>query len=240
MRDIDLALHLPLRYEDETRIVRDRRRCATATTAQVEGVGHRLRASSSGRAASSSSRIADDSGDLVLRFLHFYPSHQKTLARGERVRVRGEVRGGFFGREMVHPAFKAVDADTPLPTALTPVYPSTRAAAAGLPAQGDRRRRCARADLDEHAAGRASCRRACRPCARRCVACTTRRPTSTLATLEDRSHPAWQRLKFEELLAQQLSQLQAQRERAAPARAGARAARAARCTSACSPRCRSR
>ena len=41
------------------------------------------------------------------------------------MRVRGEVRGGFFGLEMVHPTFKAVGGDTPLPTALTPVYPTT-------------------------------------------------------------------------------------------------------------------
>jgi ATP-dependent DNA helicase RecG len=47
----------------------------------------------------------------VLRFLHFYPSHQKALAAGTRVRVRGEARGGFFGLEMVHPAFKAVSAE---------------------------------------------------------------------------------------------------------------------------------
>jgi len=59
-------------------------------------------------------RLADDSGELVLRLLHFYPSHQKTLAAGQLVRARGEVRGGFFGREMVHPEFRAVSADTAL------------------------------------------------------------------------------------------------------------------------------
>ena len=64
-------------------------------------------------------------------------------------------------------------------------------------------------------------------------------PDVPLATLEDRSHPAWQRLKAEELLAQQLSQLQSKRERAAlRAPALARAA-ARRCTSNCWRRCRS-
>ena len=61
----------------------------------------------------------------MLRLLHFYPSNQKTLAVGQRVRARGEVRGGFFGREMVHPEFRAVTAETALPQALTPVYPSS-------------------------------------------------------------------------------------------------------------------
>jgi ATP-dependent DNA helicase RecG len=71
----------------------------------------------------------------VLRFFHFYPSQQKALAPGRRVRVFGEVREGHFGREIVHPQFKVVEPDAPLPDRLTPVYPTT----AGL-----RRRRCAR------------------------------------------------------------------------------------------------
>ena len=84
----------------------------------------------------------------MLRFLHFYPSHQKALAEGARVRVRGEARGGFFGLEMVHPSFKAVDEGAPLARALTPVYPTSaqlpqaylrKAVASGL----------ARADLSE-------------------------------------------------------------------------------------------
>ena len=70
-------------------------------------------------------RLNDGTDDLVLRFLHFYPSHQKSLAEGARVRVRGEARGGFFGLEMVHPSFKAVDGSTPLAAALTPVYPTS-------------------------------------------------------------------------------------------------------------------
>ena len=146
-----------------------------------------------------------------MRFLHFYPSQQKSLAVGRRVRARGEARGGFFGLEMVHPVARVVTAGTPLPTSLTPVYPSTvqlsqavlrKAVAAGR----------ARADLDEHLppgivpAGLPTLRQALdhlhEPA-----------PGLDAAALEDRSHPAWQRLKFEELLAQQLSQLLAQRER---------------------------
>src|SRR3990167_1996375 len=126
LRDIDLALHLPLRYEDETRLtpiasLRD------GETAQVEGSVRDCQIQFRPR-RQLVVRLADDSGDeLVLRFLHFYPSHQKALAAGKRLRVRGEARGGFFGLEMVHPAFKPVGEDTPLASALTPVYPTSAA-----------------------------------------------------------------------------------------------------------------
>ena len=122
VRDIDLALHLPLRYEDETRITRHRR-CARRRHGAGGGHGRECRVESAPR-RQLVVRLADDSGELVLRFLHFYPSHQKTLAVGARVRVRGEVRGGFLGREMVHPVVKPWPARA-LPTALTPVYPTS-------------------------------------------------------------------------------------------------------------------
>ncbi|MEO6030306.1 MAG: ATP-dependent DNA helicase RecG [Burkholderiaceae bacterium] len=209
LRPIDLALHLPMRYEDETRItpiaaLRD------GDVAQVEGVVRDCEVQLRGR-RQLVVRLHDGSEDLMLRFLHFYPSHQKTFAPGRRLRVRGEARGGFFGLEMVHPSFHAVADDTPLATALTPVYPASaqlpqsylrKAVASGLE----------RADLREllpdgvAPAGLPSLREALHflhhPA-----------PNVSLATLEDHSHPAWQRLKFEELLAQQLSQLEAKRAR---------------------------
>ena len=210
-RDIDLALHLPLRYEDETTLaaigsLRD------GDTAQVEGTVRHCEVQLRGR-RQLVARIVDDAGDeLVLRFLHFYPSHQKSLAEGHRVRARGEARGGFFGLEMVHPSFKGVADDTPLPSVLTPVYPSS----AALP-QSYLRRAVAsglqRADLSGIIppslvpAGMATLRESL---------LFLHHPTANVAmtTLEDHSHPAWQRLKFEELLAQQLSQLQAKQARA--------------------------
>lgn len=208
-RAIDLALHLPMRYEDETRLtaigaLRD------GMTAQIEGVVTDCEVQIRGR-RQLVARVHDGADDLVLRFLHFYPSHQKALAVGQRVRVRGEARGGFFGLEMVHPSFRAIDEGAPLPTALTPVYPTSaqlpqaylrKAVAAGL----------ARADLsallppEVVPRGMTSLRDALN---------LLHHPPAgaSLAAIEDRSHPAWQRLKFEELLAQQLSQLQAKRER---------------------------
>ncbi|MBL0718678.1 ATP-dependent DNA helicase RecG [Piscinibacter sp. Jin2] len=209
-RPIDLALHLPLRYEDETRLTAIAA-ARPGETVQVEGTVREAQVELRGR-RQLLVRLADASGSLMLRFLHFYPAQQKLMAPGARLRVRGELRGGFFGPEMVHPAVKAVTDDTPLAAALTPVYPAgaqlpqaylRKAVAAGL----------ARAPLDEILppgmvpAGLPTLREALRflhhPA-----------PEVALATLEDHSHPAWQRLKFEELLAQQLAQLQARRERA--------------------------
>ena len=80
VRDIDLALHLPLRYEDETRIV-PIAQLSDGVTGQVEGIVGDSKIQFRPR-RQLVVKIADDSGDLVLRFLHFYPSTQKTLAAG--------------------------------------------------------------------------------------------------------------------------------------------------------------
>ena len=209
-RDIDLALHLPMRYEDETQLV-PMASLRDFATAQVQGVVRECRVETRTR-RQLVVVLADDSGEIVLRLLHFYPSNQKTLAVGQRIRARGEVRGGFLGREMVHPTFKAVSADEPLPQALTPVYPSS----AQLPQAYLRKAvvsALARAPLDDLLPpallppGLPPLRQALQ---------VLHHPARDVPpeSLEDHDHPAWQRLKFDELLAQQLSQAQAQAERA--------------------------
>ncbi len=216
LRDIDLALHLPMRYEDETRLapiatLRD------GDTAQVQGTVRECRVELRSR-PQLVVVLADDSGELVLRLLHFYPSNQKTLAVGQTVRARGEVRSGFLGREMVHPVFKAVAPDAALAQALTPVYPTS----AQLPQAYLRKAvlsALARAPLAELLPpellppGPPSLPTL--PTLREALHFLHHpSPDVPLATLEDHSHPAWQRLKFCELLAQQLSQAQAQAARA--------------------------
>jgi len=210
LRDIDLALHLPLRYEDETRIT-PIAALREGEPAQVEGVVVDCQVELRSR-RQLLVRVKDDSGTLLLRFLHFYPSQQKQMSAATRLRIRGEARIGFFGREMVHPVVKTVDEDTPLAQALTPVYPTSaqlpqaylrKAVASGL----------ARADLREilpagvvpH--GLPSLKEAL-------TYLHHPPPDASQDALHEHHHPAWHRLKFEELLAQQLSQLQAQRERA--------------------------
>jgi ATP-dependent DNA helicase RecG len=211
VRDIDLALHLPMRYEDETKLSRiaDGRE---GETLQVEGIVRSCQVQFRPR-RQLVVRIDDGSDELVLRFLNFYPSMQKALAEGTRVRVRGELRGGFLGREMVHPACKAVDEGTPLADRLTPVYPTS----AQLPQAYLRKAvdsALQRAPLQELLPP-GSVPTGLPPLREALQFLHHPPPKVALATLEDHTHPAWQRLKFEELLAQQLSQHKAQIERAA-------------------------
>ncbi|HEY1230445.1 MAG TPA: DEAD/DEAH box helicase, partial [Ramlibacter sp.] len=210
-RDIDLALHLPIRYEDETRVTK-LRDAHGGDTVQIEGtitdnhVAFRPR-------RQLVVTVDDGTDTCVLRFFSFYPSQQKALAVGNRILARGELKGGLVGWTMVHPTTRAAGGD--LPTALTPVYSTVaalpqaylrKAVAAGL----------ARADLRETVPSDFAARLGLRSDWTLQAALQFLHhpgPDTSMATLEDRSHPAWQRLKAEELLAQQLSQLQSKRER---------------------------
>ena len=206
----DLLLHLPLRYEDETHLAP----IATVqpgSNAQVQGaITHSEIAFRPRRTLVC--RLEDNGGELYLRFLNFYPSQQKQLAVGRQIRAIGEVRMGYYGLEMVHPKCRAVDDDTPLQQSLTPVYPTT----AGL-SQPILRKLIGNAletlplsdTLPEallqrlHLASFAASIR------------LLHNPTPDIAasTLEERSHAAWRRIKFDELLAQQLSMRMHHRER---------------------------
>ena len=210
-RDIDLALHLPLRYEDETRIVRlsDAR---DGDSVQIEGeVTHQEVTFRPRRQLLVS--VNDGSDTVVLRFFNFYPSQQKQMAVGSRIRARGELRGGFAGLTMMHPTVRA--AGGVLPAALTPVYPTVaqlsqpylrKAVQAGL-ARADLSESVPEAVLNEIGPLRLWDLRKALSFLHQPT------PDVSLAELEDHSHPAWQRLKAEELLAQQLSQLEARRAR---------------------------
>jgi ATP-dependent DNA helicase RecG len=133
--------------------------------------------------------IADDTGDLLLRFMNFYGSQVKQLAEGTRVRARGEVKHGFFGAEMVHPTYKVVNEGAPLPTSLTPGVSVRRRPVADDPAARDRRRDEARR-LDDTVPPRCakSCR--CRVRAGRAPAALPAADVDENALIE-KSHPAW-------------------------------------------------
>ena len=211
-RDIDLALHLPLRYEDETRItqLRDARE---GDSIQIEGQVTDCEVTFRPR-RQLVVKLDDGTDTCTLRFFSFYPSQQKALSVGNRIRARGEVKGGFLGYTMLHPAFRSAGGD--LATALTPVYPTVaglsqpvlrKAVLAGL----------ARAELsDTFPPGDLSQINPQPLWTLREALSFLHHPAPdvSLDTLQDHSHPAWQRLKAEELLAQQISQLQSRRERA--------------------------
>lgn len=202
-----LLLHLPLRYMDETRIttIRDLR---LGDTVQIEGEITHAEVTYKPRKALIA-RIDDASGQLTLRFLHFYPSQIAALKEGSKLRVYGEVRHGFFGYEMVHPQCKVAGESTKVAETLTPIYPTT----AGL-TQPTIRKAIALAiqqnALDEtlpagvyknlgfnsdHLPSFAASIQALHHPA----------PDANLSALENHATPEWRRLAYDELLAQQLS-----------------------------------
>ncbi len=213
--DIDRVLHLPMRYEDETSIT-PVAHLIPGDNGQVEGVVFDNEITYRPR-RQLLVKLHDDAGDeLTLRFLNFYGSQVKLMAIGTRLRVRGDARGGFFGMEMVHPTVKPVEEDTPLPQALTPVYPST----AGV-SQAYLRKAIdsalSRVELPEllpPAIAAAHLDPLNVPGLLDAVK-TLHHPhaDSDENALIDGSHPAWTRIKFEELLAQQLSLKRAHEER---------------------------
>lgn len=209
-RRLDLVLHLPLRYEDETHLYT----IVDAPYGQpvlVEGEVESSEVQFKPR-RQLVVRIADAGGSLVLRFIHFYPSQQQQLAKGRRVRALGEIRRGFHGDEMVHPKLRNVDGNTPLADSLTPVYPTIN----GLSQPVLRRLIAAELDaqpLPEVLPDGVGQRLGLWPLADAVRLLHRPPPEYSAAQLSDPELPAWQRLKFDELLAQQLSMRIAYRAR---------------------------
>jgi ATP-dependent DNA helicase RecG len=120
----DLLFHLPLRYQDRTRV--------TAIAAAREGadlvIEGEIRAADVvfGRRRSLVARIQDGSGTLTLRFFHFSAAQKNNLQPGTRLRCFGQVRRGGSGLEMYHPEYQQLQEETPpVEEALTPIYPTT-------------------------------------------------------------------------------------------------------------------
>ena len=230
----DLVLHLPLRYEDETRLV-PIGSLVHGSSAQIQATVTRAEVTRGRRALQV--WVNDGTGELQLRFLHFYPSQLTQLQPGRLVRAYGELRVGLFGREMVHPRYRMVSEDTPLPDRLTPVYPTV----AGL-GQATLRREIDRALADcrwqdtlpptlltalmsgsgdgKPASGRpgadpvASLLAGLPPLLESLRLIHHPPPGTDLEALLERRTPACQRIVLEELVAQQLSLRRARQLRA--------------------------
>lgn len=230
----DLVLHLPLRYEDETRLV-PIGSLVHGSSAQIQATVTRAEVTRGRRALQV--WVNDGTGELQLRFLHFYPSQLTQLQPGRLVRAYGELRVGLFGREMVHPRYRMVSEDTPLPDRLTPVYPTV----AGL-GQATLRREIDRALADcrwqdtlppalltalmsgsgdgKSASGRpgadpvASLLAGLPPLLESLRLIHHPPPGTDLDALLERRTPACQRIVLEELVAQQLSLRRARQLRA--------------------------
>ena len=200
--DSDFVLHLPLRYEDETRITAlADARPGIAAQFEVEVLDSEIAYRPRRQLLA---RVRDAGGALSLRFLNFYPSQQKVLQPGVRLRIFGEVHEGYLGPEIIHPRFHVVTAGDPLPERLTPVYPTT----AGLGQTTLRRlieKALARADLADTLPPALRERLRLPEFAAAIRLLHTPPPEMAQAVLESRDHPSWRRVQFDELLAQQLS-----------------------------------
>jgi ATP-dependent DNA helicase RecG len=202
----DVLFHLPLRYQDRTRLrpigsLRPGMEAATEGEIELADVVFRGR-------RSLVCRVSDGTGHLHLRFFYFNAAQQANLARGRRLRLFGEARFGPAGLEMVHPEYEFTDASAPAKAeqTLTPVYPSTagvhqlslrKIATQALDGYLDAVRECLPpAVLEELRLPRLA----------EAVSLVHRPPPHTpVELLAQARHPAVQRLAFEELLAHHLS-----------------------------------
>ena len=207
----DMLLHFPLRYEDQTQ-VRPINALVAGESVVVEGiVEHAETQFKPRRQLVVLLRAVGDDGNnnfaprLTLRYFNFYPNIVQALKVGATARVFGDVRDARYGLEMVHPVFKKADANAAGSGNLTPVYPS----AGGIPQAALRTlatkaRKVAewQADLLPRHLTEALHLPAWRDAVQ--VLHEPAQSESPVA-LETRTHPAWQRIKFDELLAQQMA-----------------------------------
>ncbi len=221
----DLLLHLPLRYVDLTAII-PIVEGLSGDEVQIEGEVTESRIVPRPRRTLLVT-VQDPSGEIVLRFFNFYPSQIKQMALGNQLRVHGTIRVGLLGREMVHPTVKRAS-EAQLPTTLTPVYPTV----AGIAQNTIRKAIAVGLDLAKQQqlipetvpaqwlnpyglmTPLSALERLHNPPAH-----------SPLSPFSDRTDSAWQRIIFDELLAQQLSLRLARLERAklvAPALKGSK------------------
>ncbi len=221
----ELALHLPMRYIDMTRVT-SIHLLQPDDEALVEGIVIRCDIVPRPR-RSLVVEIEDDSGILQARFFHFYPSALKQFAIGKHVRLFGAVKGAAWGTRanatMFHPVVRPIgDAAEPIPTdvTLTPIYSST----SGL-SQTQLRRAIAKGlrDVQLPAIWPANWLPAGDSLAESVGAWALLDALKFLhnppagtdeIALHERSHPAWQRVILDELIAQQLSLAQARARRA--------------------------
>ena len=219
---LDCALHIPIRYEDETKLstIAEAIGSFGGLTYQVQGYVIRQEVMFRPR-RQLLVQIRDDNGqELFLRWLNFYPSQQKQMSMGTHLRVRGEVRDGYYGPEMVHPAVKAVPPDAPLPSTLTPVYSTV----AGV-GQAVIRKAIAKAfqdpslqtSLKEFLPEDLIAKTFSGLTIPTLISAlhTLHQPSKSddLESIQNRTHPAWRRVQLEELLAQQISLQQAKQKR---------------------------
>ena len=204
---LSLALHLPFRYEDDTQLT-PLREAQNGEPIQFEAVvlSHEVVYRPKRQLKVD---VLSDGLTCTLRFFNFYPSQLKQFQVGVALRLKGEVKGGMFGLSMMHPTVHIAGA--PLPDTLTPIYAST----AGLAQSYLRKavlsglKKASELGLFEATIPPSLEPAAVWPLLDALQFLHLPKKGTQLHTLQDPTHPAWRRLKAEELLAQQLSQMKA-------------------------------
>lgn len=212
----DILFHLPLRYEDRTRV------CPIADTWPAQQVSVQGVVQSSeitfGKRRSWVVVLRDGSGSITLRFFHFSAAQKNAVEPGVTLRCFGEIKRGMRGVEMLHPEYKIIkdDAGPELAESLTPVYPTTEGLKQGSwrtlteQALQELRRAAPEEYLAPLFALQAQHAGHWQAWSLSDALFYLHRPPpdASLQLLELGQHPAQQRLIFEELVAQQLSMLQ--------------------------------
>jgi ATP-dependent DNA helicase RecG len=211
----DLLFHLPLRYEDRTRVY-PIGSLYPGSRVLIEGdVEHSTIVR--GRRPTLVVVISDGTGQITLRFFHFRAAQMKQLSRGTRLRCYGEVRGGYRGLDMIHPSYKRIlnERDEAVSDRLTPVYPSVEGLGQATWIKLSEQALALLHDhqleleelLPEDLSGDLKL-----PSLSDALAYIHRPPAGAdVAALVERRHPAQQRLAMEELLAHNLSMQQLHR-----------------------------
>jgi len=220
----DLLFHLPIRYEDHTRI-HPIGSCLPGQQVLIEGrVEHS--AIVRGRRAMLVIVISDGTGRMTLRFFHFYQQQQRQLSAGANLRCFGEIRAGFKGLEMIHPTYTRLSGrgDEPVADRLTPVYPSAEGLGQKnwikMTDQALALMRRGELELEELLPETLLEQLKLQPLADALDCIHRPPPDSDVIALTERDHPAQKRLALEELLAHNLSMQKLhrkQRSRNAPA-----------------------
>lgn len=208
----ELLFHLPLRYEDRTRLVPIgslRPGHPGLVEARVDAADVVFR----GR-RQLLVHASDGTGKLLLRFFHFSKDQQAAFTRGVRIRAFGDPRVGRGGVEMVHPRYRLLTSDegAPVEQTLTPIYPATDGVRQGTLLNLTRQALEGHLDglIDYLPSGR--CRELGLPSLHEALQVVHRPPADVeVAALTEGGHPSVQRLAIEEMLAHHLG-LKRQRE----------------------------
>lgn len=200
----DLLFHLPRDYEDRSTII-PMNQLSVGRSYLLEGIVKGVDFPP-GKRKSMAVLLDDDFGKITLRFYHIYKGITDRCKLGNRLRIFGEVRVGARGLEMYHPELQVITEDTPLPqTKLTAIYPATE----GLtqPKIRDYIQQ-ALAQYSDHLPELLPAKFSNGYALKQALEYIHHPPVNAnMLQLAQGSHPAQQRLIFEELVAHQISLL---------------------------------